>query len=73
MLAVVCFSSYGQDNAADRPNVVRIFVDGMGWADLSYFANLATEAENIDRLATLFSLQAQKKAVAQTVTAFLVG
>lgn len=34
-----------------RPNIVVVFVDDMGWGDLSCFGNKAVETENIDRLA----------------------
>ncbi len=33
------------------PNVVLIFIDDMGWGDLSCFGNRAIETENLDRLA----------------------
>lgn len=35
----------------DRPNIVLVFIDDMGWADFSCFGNRAVETENIDRLA----------------------
>ncbi len=40
--------------AADqtKPNLVLIFIDDMGWADLSCFGNQVVQTPNIDRLAT---------------------
>ena len=34
-----------------RPNVVVVFVDDMGWSDLSCFGGKAVETTHIDRLA----------------------
>ena len=34
-----------------RPNVVVVFIDDMGWADVSCFGGEVVETENIDRLA----------------------
>ena len=34
-----------------RPNIVVVFIDDMGWGDLSCFGNKAVETQNIDRLA----------------------
>lgn len=36
---------------AGPPNVVVVFIDDMGWADLSCFGNREVRTENIDRLA----------------------
>ena len=38
--------------AARRPNVIMVFIDDMGWADLSSFGNVDAETPNIDRLAS---------------------
>ncbi|NQV25319.1 MAG: sulfatase-like hydrolase/transferase [Rhodopirellula sp.] len=35
-----------------RPNIVMVFVDDMGWGDLSCFGNKTVETQNIDRLAS---------------------
>ncbi|MGZ0170824.1 MAG: sulfatase-like hydrolase/transferase [Planctomycetales bacterium] len=35
-----------------RPNIVVVFIDDMGWGDLSCFGNEAVETQNIDRLAS---------------------
>ncbi|MDG2224603.1 MAG: sulfatase-like hydrolase/transferase [Rubripirellula sp.] len=37
--------------AAERPNIVLVFIDDMGWGDFSCFGNEAAETPNIDRLA----------------------
>ncbi len=38
-------------DAAERPNVVVVFVDDMGWADFSCFGNEDVETQHVDRLA----------------------
>lgn len=37
--------------AEERPNIVTVFVDDMGYSDLSVFGGTRVETENIDRLA----------------------
>ncbi|XZE45115.1 sulfatase-like hydrolase/transferase [Pirellulaceae bacterium SH467] len=37
--------------AAERPNVIVVLIDDMGWADLSCFGGKRPETEHIDRLA----------------------
>ena len=34
-----------------RPNIIVVFIDDMGWSDLSCFAGKQVETEHIDRLA----------------------
>ena len=36
---------------AEKPNIVLVFIDDMGWGDFSCFGNTAVTTENIDRLA----------------------
>ena len=38
-------------DAAERPNIVFVFIDDMGWGDFSCFGNTEVSTENIDRLA----------------------
>lgn len=38
-------------NSAERPNVVLVFIDDMGWGDFSCFGNKETKTPQIDRLA----------------------
>ena len=38
-------------DADERPNVVLIFIDDMGWGDFSCFGNKAAQTPNIDRMA----------------------
>jgi arylsulfatase A-like enzyme len=38
--------------ADDRPNVVLVFIDDMGWGDFSCFGNKDASTPNIDRMAT---------------------
>jgi uncharacterized sulfatase len=35
----------------EKPNIILVFVDDMGWGDFSCFGNSAVETQNIDRLA----------------------
>jgi arylsulfatase A-like enzyme len=37
--------------AAAPPNIIMVFVDDLGWGDLSCFGNMEAETPNIDRLA----------------------
>lgn len=37
---------------ADRPNIILIFIDDMGWGDFSCFGNEQAKTPNIDRLAS---------------------
>ena len=39
------------DNRLDRPNVVLVFIDDMGWGDFSCFGNPDAKTPHIDRLA----------------------
>jgi len=43
------FASVAQ--AAERPNIVMVFIDDMGWGDFSCFGNRDAETPNVDRLA----------------------
>ena len=36
---------------ADRPNIILVFIDDMGWGDFSCFGNKAAKTPHIDRLA----------------------
>jgi arylsulfatase A-like enzyme len=38
--------------AADKPNIVMIFIDDMGWGDFSCFGNKDASTPNIDRIAS---------------------
>jgi len=38
--------------APDRPNIILVFIDDMGWADFSCFGNKDADTPNIDRMAT---------------------
>lgn len=51
---LVCCKAYQPDNAgesAKSPNIIFIFIDDMGYADLSSYGNEKLETPNIDRLA----------------------
>ncbi len=55
ILAVLAILLYGSKSLpaaeAQRPNVVMIFIDDMGWGDFSCFGNNDARTPNIDRLA----------------------
>lgn len=52
ILALVsCLFTADNVTAADRPNILTVFIDDMGWSDLSSYGGTRTETENIDRLA----------------------
>lgn len=55
LLLLVLFSSAvlcrGQQHAADRPNIIFIYIDDMGYGDLSCYGNVEMQTPNIDRLA----------------------
>ncbi|MCR9120444.1 MAG: sulfatase-like hydrolase/transferase, partial [bacterium] len=38
-------------NDAQRPNIILVFIDDMGWGDFSCFGNEAVETKQIDALA----------------------
>lgn len=49
LLFVASTTRAAEPNA--KPNIVVVFIDDMGWGDLSCFGNKAVTTENIDRLA----------------------
>ena len=53
VLAALCvwFGASQIAAAADRPNIVLVFIDDMGWGDFSCFGNTDASTPNIDRLA----------------------
>ena len=52
IFACVTFFTGSSCTAADRPNIVLVFIDDMGWGDFSCFGNDDAATPNIDRLAT---------------------
>ena len=38
-------------HAAERPNIIVVFIDDMGWGDFSCFGNRDARTPNVDRLA----------------------
>ena len=51
LLALVCFLVASTAVAAERPNIVVVFVDDMGWGDFSCFGNQDASTPQIDLLA----------------------
>ena len=49
MLALLCVSH--QTSAAERPNIVLIFIDDMGWKDVGCYGNDFVDTPHIDQLA----------------------
>lgn len=49
MLALLCASH--QTSAAERPNIVLIFIDDMGWKDVGCYGNDFVDTPRIDQLA----------------------
>ncbi len=47
----VCGGWNSEVAAQDKPNIILVFVDDMGWGDFSCFGNQTVETENMDRLA----------------------
>ena len=50
LLVTDCAETKAAESKA-RPNIVVVFVDDIGWGDLSCFGNKAIDTQNIDRLA----------------------
>jgi arylsulfatase A-like enzyme len=54
ILAVILFALsflHATSAASERPNIVVVLIDDMGWGDLSCFGNLRAKTPNVDRLA----------------------
>lgn len=47
-----CLFGCSQKEVNTKPNIILIFIDDMGWADLSCFGNTDAETPNIDKLAS---------------------
>ena len=51
LIAAACAGTAEAAAASDRPNIILVFIDDMGWADLSCFGNEDAETPNVDRMA----------------------
>jgi len=51
MLPLVCGISSEPVQAADKPNIVLIFIDDMGYADIGPFGSKVNQTPNLDRMA----------------------
>ena len=47
---VLCGNTLAKE--AERPNILLVFIDDMGWGDFSCFGNTHVQTEHIDRLAS---------------------
>lgn len=53
MMLFMAFYSLGFSQTKDKkPNIILIFIDDMGWADLSSFGNTDAQTPNIDKIAS---------------------
>lgn len=52
LLAVLLTAPLNLLAASDKPNVIVVLIDDMGWADVSSFGGKRVETEHIDRLAS---------------------
>lgn len=52
MLGLLVFSAPGAARAAERPNLLLIYADDLGWRDVGYQGSDFHETPNIDRLAS---------------------
>ncbi len=55
MLLILGFwvsGSLSSVRAQERPNIITVFIDDMGWSDLSCFGGTRTKTDHIDRLAS---------------------
>ena len=50
--AIICLFSSANSDAADKPNIIVIMADDMGYGDLSCYGATAFETPHIDRLAS---------------------
>ena len=48
---LVCLPGIRSADAASKPNIIMVFIDDMGWGDLSCFGNTLASTPNHDRLA----------------------
>jgi arylsulfatase A-like enzyme len=51
MSAAFCIAAEVKAENNTKPNIILVFIDDMGWADLSCFGNTDIKTPNIDRLA----------------------
>ncbi|MGQ1891319.1 sulfatase-like hydrolase/transferase [Thermophagus sp. OGC60D27] len=52
IIAIVFLSACNRNEKSKNPNIILIFIDDMGWADLSCFGNDDAQTPNIDKLAS---------------------
>ena len=51
ILSVFLCGLCGSSTAAQKPNIIMVFIDDMGWGDFSCFGNKDAQTPNIDRIA----------------------
>lgn len=52
LCTVLLASGCSTDKIERQPNIILIFIDDMGWADLSSFGNTDAQTPNIDKIAS---------------------
>jgi hypothetical protein len=52
LLAPIAALHAAEPKPANKPNVIVILSDDLGWADLSYYGSTFHESPNLDKLAT---------------------
>ena len=52
LICLTLLYSCSRDVEHKKPNIILIFIDDMGWADLSCFGNKDAKTPNIDKLAS---------------------
>ena len=52
LLSIAFYTTSYSQAKEKKPNIILIFIDDMGWADLSSFGNTDAQTPNIDRLAS---------------------
>ena len=51
MTGALTLQNHARGNDDQRPNIILVFIDDMGWGDFSCFGNEAVQTEHIDQLA----------------------
>ena len=52
LLLLLLFALSVSSSAVEKPNLLMVFIDDMGWGDFSCFGNQDAQTPNVDRMAT---------------------